>query len=688
MSLGIKTYRSDQNGFTLLEVLIVLVILGLITAMIVPAVGFLDDRKRSELTLEGMQVLRRAIVGPEDRFDAQGQPLVGGYVGDLHAWPDLWEARAEIKPDFSGTGWEVPDAMTPGLGQGPVYTMEASQVFFRPSGHFIGKNWRWYRPYRRLYDDTANHADHIGGLETENEGQPRGLWSRYPEDLHADLPDYPAPGLDLGLNWQGPYINPPLDNRLSDSRHWAESDDDYAALEPVWIPVSGYEAWEDGDYSPTPVSPGEFFDDKESFRQLQGNDRFVDGWDRSLRFFITADPDASGETIFWILSEGPDGAGEYPNKGTCSSHVWAVDVADIMSMAYNPDAVTNRDNLVLKLYSRDWRALLAVAEQQKISMTNDRLELIRRALVGDAPTGLNSGFTGDQGRYPRLFHWEGSNWDNENTAALAYTQGQPRGLWSAQPNSADNSDDLPSSVWGLGWRRAYLAAPVGHGEEELLLDAWGRNLLFFADTVQNSLLVLSRGADGRFDFGDTDTLPVGSPDGNNDYLDSADPAAVFSIATYNSLATQNLDNVVLRIGATDWLPAYFRMTKVTVLDASVGDPVSGTTRVAFFRDTTLTAGIDLLTATTLVDADGDSLSDDWVEGDGTIVNPAFNYDDLSSDEMFSGARYLVIWNDVNGNQSVDSGEPYRPLIYNLMAVAGSGLSLDILVNTADFVPAP
>jgi len=666
-----------QDGFTLLEVLIVIFILGLITAMVVPAAGVLDNSKRTEITRNSMELLRRAIVGPDDRFDAKGHPVVGGYVGDLHAWPGLWEARAEIRPDFAGVGWNDPEHMTAGLGQGPDYVMAANLVFFRPSGAFTAKQWRWNRPYRRLYNDTSSNTDNIGGLETENEGQPRGLWTRYPEDLPLDLPGHPAPGLDLGPNWQGPYVNPPLDAKLSDSGHWAENDGAYAGLEPVW--ASGHETWEDGDYAPSPSTPGEFFDDKESFRLLQNDGRFVDGWGRSLRFFITADPDAVGETIFWILSEGPDRAGEYPNKGTCANHAWTADANDVMSQSYDPEDDANRDNIILKLYSRDWQALLALQEERRAEETRAQLALIRAALVGDAPTGLNSGYSGDLGIYPALFRWEGDHWDDESDSPVAaYSVGQPRGLWTASPNSSDSGDSLPASQWGLGRRRDYLPVPTGSGEEERLVDAWGRELLFFHDKTNNGLLVLSRGGDGLYDFGDT----------NGGYAEPANTVEVFDIASYDPVAVQNRDNIVLRISASDWGPAFFRLPQLAVCNAYVGDATYGTTKAAFFRDATLTAGIDLLTATTLVDVDGDTMLDDWVVGDGTPVDSAFNYNDLSSVKAYSGARYLAVWNDANNNGIIDSGENYQAFVYPLSPLAGSGQVASLNVDAAAFSPLP
>ncbi|WP_321531412.1 type II secretion system protein [uncultured Desulfuromonas sp.] len=679
----------SQDGFTLLEMLIVVFILGLLTAMVAPTAGMLNDHKRAELTRDTMEQIRRAVLGPADRFDAKGHPVIGGYVGDMHAWPGLWEARAELRPNFGGVGWEDPDNMTPGLGQGPDYTVDADKVFFRPSGYFRGNRWHWNRPYRRLSDDTTADSDHIGGLETENEGQPRGLWTRFPEGLPFDIGSYKAPDLDLGPNWKGPYISPPLDHKLSDSDHWAENDGDYEALEPVWIPALSAERWEDGVYYPSPDEPGEFFDNKESFRLLQNDGRFVDGWGRALRFFITDDPDVSGDaTIFWILSEGPDREGEYPNKGTCASHVWTPDASDTMSLAYDEDADTNQDNIVLKLYSRDWQALLDVQQQAKIAATRQLLGRIRQALVGDAPGGLNSGFTGDTGTWPALFQWETGetdHWDDNNDDGKPYRVGQPRGLWTREPNGSDgtdDSDDLPASQWGIGWKRAYLPAPDGVGEANVLHDAWGRELLFFYDETNDALLVLSRGPDGRYIFGDTGESfeePANLVE-EFDVVNGYDANATVNEnnATYN----YNKDNVVMRVDAIDWQPGYFQLPQLIVLNAQ-----EGVTKAAFFRAAaaSLVADFDLLTAGTTGTFPEDTTVGVWVVGDAdNDADQAFNYDDSSSKLLPSGGRYLVVWHDTDNDNEVDlgedSGEQYQAIIYPVTAITGSGVQKTLTLN--------
>ena len=702
------------RGFTLLEVLIVLFIMGMIAAMAVPAMGILDDRERERITRDKMEQIRRAILGPDDHFDSQGRPVIGGYVGDLHAWPDLWEARAEIKPGYE-TAWDNPASLASGMGQGPDYTVDPDKVFFRPSGHFIKGRWQWHRPYRKLSDDKTNNYDHIGGLETENEGQPRGLWTRYPEELPFDIGTHKAPGEDLGEAWMGPYLAPPIAENPSDSGHLARSDEEYEKLPPVpkttWDPINSVwlPSWEDGDYSPS-GELGELFDDRESFRLLQTEGRLTDGWGRALRFFITADPDHAGSTIFWILSEGPDHEGTYPTKGRCSSHTWSVDPDDTMATnydagvpdpkGYNENDPYNRDNIVLKLHSRDWEALFAAADEEKGAATEATLEGIRQALVGGMPAGLNTGFTGDLARWPKLFCWEDNGtpddtsddrWDDENGDAtpVSYTKGQPRELWTDKPNGAGSEDDPAPSQWGIGWRHACLGAPAGVAADNWPTDAWGREILFFRDDANDLMLILSRGPDGKFDFGDTDTLPAGAPDGTDDYLEPASPAEALDVTAYDPTAALNADNRHIVVAGSDWCPGFFRLLKSTVIDAYLGDPTHGTTKARFFRDDGApVSGVDLLAPAALTDEDGDLALDDWAAGDGTPADPAFDYDDTTAQKVPTGARYLVFWNDADNDDKIDSGETYRRVVYNVTAKAGSGQYDTITIDTGDFVALP
>ena len=712
---------SASRGFTLLEVMIVLTILGLIAAMFYPAAGLLNDRERRKITEKKMEEIRRAIVGDPDRFDEHGKRIIGGYVGDMGAWPGLYESMPEVRQHVMGT----PPVFDTGLSTNLDYYL------YRPVGHFIDKVWHWgyhvddpYRNvnklYRELNDDITYNNDHIGGLETENEGQPVGLWT---DDPIGDGDELLSEESCAGVSWQGPYLIYPKDNKPQDAEHYATTEDEYEELDPVYIGALGAEEWEDGDYSPSDGDPGEHADDKEEFRLRQTKGRLADGWDHALRFFITQDPERAGGTIFWIISEGPDGEGTYPAKGTVSGTAWTVDANDTMGSGvdgygYDPDDEYNQDNIVMKIHSYEWEEYFSRINQQKQEETEKLFLTIRRALVGDTTSGengFNSGYTGAMCRWPLLFQWEDNDtpddasddyWDDEDATPDSYTKGQPRGLWTDKPNSSDAADNLNEvslATPSIGWSGSYIVPPFGNLENEVLRDGWGREVLFFMDdgadgiirTSDDILMVLSRGPDGSFNFLDSDTLPEGSaPDGDDDYCAPSSFTEEVDVTTYdpNAVYTDddsvdhyyNLDNIVMFVNPTDWQPGWLQLEQFTVLNAT-----AGITKAMFVFGWDSSSSVPLstvLTAATLTDEDGDSASDDWLQdASGT---PAFDFSDSSTYSAITGTRALVFWNDTNGNDAVDSTEMYQVIHYNILGDSGLEPRSNLEVDTTNFTAAP
>ncbi len=693
--IGIGKDIACQSGFTLLEVMIVIFILGMMSAMAWSALGTMDNDRKAQITRETMERIRKAVMGPAGVYDKNGQRVIGGYVGDMKAFPDLWEARAEIKPSFEGTGWDDPENLTAGLGQGPDYTMDSDYVFFRPAGEFVQKRWKWLAPYRKLTDDTTDNADHIGGLETENEGQPRGLWTCYVEDLPFDLSeDHKAPGKILGdeagEEWKGPYLLPPSARSDEAGSHYAKSMADYEKLPPAWIDASGWETWEDGDYD---AAMGELFDDKEKYRLLNTDGRFMDGWGRALRFFITADPDREDATIFWIVSEGPDFDARYPTKGTCTGHSWSVDADDTMGKAYDDTLDENQDNIVMKIYSHEYETVFEQEEADNRAATAAILSSIKRALIGRSPEGLNTGYTGDLLELPDLFLWEAAEsesetgqWDNQMVVSSTdtdYTKGQPRGLWTRTPNlsdTADNdegedgvTDDLDEKAWGIGWARAYHSVPEGLDKNQVIRDAWGNEILFFKDTSNNALLILSRGTDGLFDFGTTVDGAKAEPDDFDEVLDIDD---------YDPTQTENQDNQVLEIRAYQFTPGYLTLGSLTVLNAT-----ASTTKARLFVDGITNEDGTLeddtvLTCAALTDEDSDGTSDDWSTGTWP-GSPCLEFSG-SGTVLGTGARFLVVWNDDDNDDVLDEGESFKQVIFNVLPMAGTGQVESIEMDTAAF----
>ncbi|MFW5752534.1 MAG: type II secretion system protein [Planctomycetota bacterium] len=95
-----------RRGFTLLELIIVLTIMGFLAAMILPAVGRVSTAERIKLTQDRLEEIRTAIVGPRFVFDDAGNPVIGGYVGDVGALPELVRGRLSDGKGASNHSWD------------------------------------------------------------------------------------------------------------------------------------------------------------------------------------------------------------------------------------------------------------------------------------------------------------------------------------------------------------------------------------------------------------------------------------------------------------------------------------------------------------------------------------------------------------------------------------------------------
>jgi len=184
-------------------------------------------------------------------------------------------------------------------------------------------------------------------------------------------------------------------------------------------------------------------------------------------------------------------------------------------------------------------------------------------------------------------------------------------------------------------------------------------------------------------FYDTDSLPEGAPDGTNDYLEPESFTEAIDVTAYdpNDGGGHNADDIVLIIRKSEWYPGFFTLNKFTVNNA-----VSLTTKVCLFYDDGST---DIRVANRGNPEDGNFAGGVWDAGSDPPPRYAFNYTDITANKITTGARYLIFWNDADGNDEIDVGENQYTAIYNIITNNSMEPRDNITLDTAvHFTAAP
>ncbi len=324
---------------------------------------------------------------------------------------------------------------------------------------------------------------------------PAGLWRKYlyPVKDGTDFKVSEDPVVPL---WDGPYVSEPGDDRDN-------------------------QVFEYNEYSG--LKSGE----KRLFESRETRNRPADAWGKAMAVYCTKNGTDHPRNMYFV-SRGPDG--KWCEKEDIYPH--------------NSTAKHNGDNIVLSITEREYDNILRGME----SRTRDRIREVRRAIVGDSPPGANYGFTGHACRWPNLYNWDGSDWkkDDGDTPPNEYLIGQPRELW-------DRADDAPAT-WGnpgmTPFFPRYLEPPVGNDEEKRLLDAWGEAIHVFRDSSNSSMLILSKGADRKFQFDDHVSGDNTEPSDLSGSVENVNiRQQYFNAADGNNY---NGDNIVEWIRAGDW----------------------------------------------------------------------------------------------------------------------------------------
>jgi prepilin-type N-terminal cleavage/methylation domain-containing protein len=177
--------QQRQIGFTLVELLMVIVILGFLVGMVMPFANHQEKQTKIRQTNAIFQDIRMAILGARNSFDAEGNRVIGGYVGDVGHLPKLYV----FKWDETDDEWTHPDTT----------------------------------PADSVPDATSNY-DSDEEVYGDDHAEPVALWQK---TLPGD-PSYETDILVKNENgWNGPYMARPKDPFPDDSIGiWEESLDD------------------------------------------------------------------------------------------------------------------------------------------------------------------------------------------------------------------------------------------------------------------------------------------------------------------------------------------------------------------------------------------------------------------------------------------------------------------------------
>lgn len=194
------TRKRRKSAFTLLELVVVLAILAVVTALALRAVDRVQDQKRYEAAQNGLQEIATSILGAPDDRAADGTRTVSGFVADMGRLP-----RAVVR-NVDGTScytlaelWESGLTVPFDIRRASLVNLQAGNPADVDEQVLVPGGWRG--PYLQLPVGTPGLLDGWGNpvVSPVDPGPPNPLTTGYAR--LRDSADQPisAAGQEIGI---------------------------------------------------------------------------------------------------------------------------------------------------------------------------------------------------------------------------------------------------------------------------------------------------------------------------------------------------------------------------------------------------------------------------------------------------------------------------------------------------------
>ncbi|AFS78283.1 pili subunit domain-containing protein [Gottschalkia acidurici 9a] len=539
----IKNITSNQKGFTLLEMILVILIMGFLVSMVSPVVGYMTDVKRANLTKEELRNIKISIIGAEKIYDENGFIIVGGYVGDMGSLPKLY--RSEWNESDNRWEWKYTlgigayEEINDGTGQ-PIGLYES-----KIGNDDLGEKWKGpYTTYPKdAYPNDGDNLDSVNDKELferkNNEGKYSDAWGNtllFYKEYEDPLDETTATLWIISRGKDQKVIIPTTLGESYDEN--AEENIDNIAVKIM--PNEWYRSYHIGKEKKTKEKLEEIreriigsFDnsDEDGRKLIRGYIGDTDEWPKLYRIDESGkwDTDINGEKLeidylnewgqpiaLWEnIGNNPNWKGpymEYPWQGYLEDS-WGnplkftlkvtleSEIMTITSAGYDGEFDTE-DDLLININKDEWKVKdISINDEKKVKATKNILKEIEVAMLGSRDVKdasgrrIVGGYLGDMGEMPKLYKIDDTTekWIiDKNTSEkteIDYSKnewGQPINLWT------DN--DISPVSEGFEWKGPYLT----NRYDEVIKDAWGKPIKFELDTTKGKMTITSSGVDRVF----------------------------------------------------------------------------------------------------------------------------------------------------------------------------------------------